>query len=154
MFWLKVVDNKQERLLTSKSDRLIIIGYGINIIKIKRVKEFLERSGEHFETQCFTIAERSTSESGASRIQYLAGRFAAKQAVLKALGMKWSQEISWLDIEVQRLPTGEPSVALYARCKELAVGLGITKWLLSISHVPSYATASVIALGSQQFSDQ
>ncbi len=87
-----------------------IIGHGIDIVEISHIKKIIERSGEHFEMRCFTATERIITESDANRIQYLAGRFAAKEAVLKALGTGWSQGTSFLDIEVQRLPTGQPSV--------------------------------------------
>lgn len=124
-----------------------IIGHGIDIVEISQIKELIERSGEQFEMRCFTATERNTLGSDANRVQYLAGRFAAKEAVLKALGTGWSQGISLLDIEIQRLPTGQPSVVLHAKCQEIAAELGITRWLLSISHTASYATASAIAVG-------
>jgi holo-[acyl-carrier protein] synthase len=123
-----------------------IVGHGIDIVETTRLQELVERSGEHFEMECFTATERSLSALGAKRIEYLAGRFAAKEAVLKALGTGWSQGISRLEIEIQRLPSGEPSVMLHGECKEIAEELGITKWLLSISHTSSYAAASAIAL--------
>ena len=123
-----------------------IVGHGIDIVETTRLQELVERSGEHFEMECFTATECSTSALGAKRIEYLAGRFAAKEAVIKALGAESNQDISRLDIEVQRLPTGEPSVVLHGKCKEIAAELGITKWLLSISHTSSYAAASAIAL--------
>lgn len=124
-----------------------IIGHGIDIFEIKDIRELIERSGEHFEKRCFTETEYSAAGSDVNRIQYLAGRFAAKEAVLKAIGTGWSQGISWTDIEIQRLPTGRPSVVLYGRCQEIAAELGITMWFLSISHTPSYAVASAIAVG-------
>ncbi|MFM9265262.1 holo-ACP synthase [Tychonema sp. BBK16] len=124
-----------------------IIGHGIDIIEIKDIRKLIERSGEHFETRCFTAKECSGAGSDANRIQYFTGRFAAKEAVLKAIGTGWSQGISWTDIEIQRLPTGRPSVVLYGRCQEIAAELGITTWFLSISHTPSYAVASAIAVG-------
>ena len=124
-----------------------IIGHGIDIIEIKDIKKLIERSGHHFETRCFTVTECSGAGSDANRIQYFAGRFAAKEAVLKAIGTGWSQGISWTDIEIQRLPTGKPLVVLYGRCQEIAAELGIAMWLLSISHTPSYAVASAIAVG-------
>ena len=129
-----------------ESDSPNIIGHSINIVATARIKELIERGGKCFEMQCFTARERHASGSGTNRIQYLAGRFAAKEAVLTALGRRGNLGISWLDIEVQRLPTGEPSIVLRAKCKEIAAQLGITKWLLSISHTSSYATASAIAL--------
>ncbi|MEG4440502.1 holo-ACP synthase [Microcoleus sp. AT9_B5] len=123
-----------------------IIGHGIDIVEIKDFRELIERSGKHFETRCFTATEYSAAGSDANRIQYLAGRFAAKEAVLKAIGTGWSHGISWTDIEIQRLPTGKPLVVLYGRCQEIAAELGIAIWLLSISHTPSYAVASAIAV--------
>ncbi len=122
-----------------------LIGHGIDIVETRRIQELLERSGEHFEMECFTATERSTAALGAKRIEYLAGRFAAKEAVLKALGTGWSQGISRLEIEIQRLPSGEPSVMLHGECQEIAEELGITQWLLSISHTSLYAAASAIA---------
>ena len=124
-----------------------IIGHGIDIVEIKDIKELIERSGEHFETRCFTARECSAAGSDANRIEYLAGRFAAKEAVLKAIGTGWSKGISWTDIEIQRLPTGKPLVMLFGRGQEIAAELGIAMWFLSISHTPSYAVASAIAVG-------
>lgn len=136
------------QLLLEQDRSMNIIGHGIDIVEISRIKKLLERSGERFEMQCFTATERNAFEADVNRIQHLAGRFAAKEAVLKALGTGLTQGTSLLDIEVQRLPTGQPSVVLYAKCKEIAAELGITRWLLSISHTSSYATASAIAIGS------
>lgn len=127
-----------------------IVGHGIDIVETRRIQELVERSGEHFEMECFTATERSMSALGAKRIENLAGRFAAKEAVIKALGTGWSQGISRLEIEIQRLPSGEPSVMLHGECQEIAEELGITQWLLSISHTSSYAAASAIASGTAQ----
>ncbi|MGB3262397.1 MAG: holo-ACP synthase [Microcoleus sp.] len=124
-----------------------ILGHGIDIVEIKDIKQLIDRSGNHFETRCFTATESSIAGSDSHRIQYFAGRFAAKEAVLKAMGTGWSQGISWTDIEIQRLPTGKPSVVLYRRCQEIAAELGIAIWFLSISHTQSYAVASAIAVG-------
>ncbi len=123
-----------------------LIGHGIEIVETTRIQELVEQSGKQFEMECFTATERSTPALGAKRIEYLAGRFAAKEAILKVLGMAKNQDISWLDIEIQRLKSGEPSVALHGKCQDIAEQLGITKWLLSISHTSSYAAASAIAL--------
>ncbi|MCP2728315.1 holo-ACP synthase [Limnofasciculus baicalensis] len=125
-----------------------IIGHGIDIVEIKRIKEIIERFGNRFETRCFTEKEYLVAGTGVNRIQYLAGRFAAKEAVLKALGTGWSQGISWTDIEIERLSTGRPLVVLYGRCQEIASELGVAMWFLSISHTNSYAVASAIAVGS------
>lgn len=124
-----------------------IIGHGIDIVEVKGIKKLLQLPEEHFETRCFTSIERSKSSLGTNRIQYFAGRFAAKEAVFKALGTGWSQGTAWTDIEIQQLPSGQPSVVLYNRCKDIAAEMGINSWLLSISHTNSYATASAIAIG-------
>ena len=135
------------QILASLPSSPNIIGQDINIIATGEIKALVEQELEQFEIKYFTARERSATESGAQRIQYLAGRFCAKKAVLKSLNIA-SPHTFWLDIEVQRLPTGEPSVVLYGNCQKIAAELGIAKWLLSISHVSSYATASAIALGS------
>jgi holo-[acyl-carrier protein] synthase len=132
----------------SESADAKVVGHGIDIVETTRIQELIEQSGKQFEMECFTATERSTPALGAKRIEYLAGRFAAKEAVIKALGTGRNQDISWLDIEIQRLKSGEPSVVLHGKCQDIAEELGITKWLLSISHTSSYAAASAIALGA------
>jgi holo-[acyl-carrier protein] synthase len=126
-----------------------IIGLGIDIVEVQRIKELLGLPEEHFEMRCFTTIERNSAQSGANRIQFLAGRFAAKEAVLKALGTGWSHGTAWTDIEIQQLPSGKPLVVLYNKCKDIAEELGINSWLVSISHTDSYATASAIAVGHE-----
>ncbi len=124
----------------------IIIGHGIDIVDINSIEKSRKRSGSGFEVRCFTATERSVAQDDINSSQYFAGRFAAKEAILKALGTGWSQGIAWTDIEIQRLPTGEPLVVLSGKCQEIADKLGITKWLLSISHTNPFAIASAIAI--------
>lgn len=123
------------------------IAHGIQVIKIERVQTYLEQSGESFERRYFTASERNVSDSGIRRLHYLAGRFAAKQAILNILDTKWNQNISWLDIEIRRLPTGEPSVVIDAQCREIKSKRDIRTWMLSISHTSFYAAANVVAFG-------
>jgi holo-[acyl-carrier protein] synthase len=124
-----------------------IIGHGIDIVSIDQIGKLLEKQGGHFERRCFTVEERNTASSDSNRSQFYAGRFAAKEAVLKALGTGWSQGIAWTDIEIRRLPSGRPEVVLHAKCNEIASEQGVSELLLSISHTDSYATASVIVVG-------
>ncbi|WP_392535269.1 holo-ACP synthase [Nostoc sp. C117] len=133
-------------LLTFEPDALKVIGHSINIVTISSIKKLIEPAGRSFEMQWFTERELSASGFGNHRIQYLAGRFCVKKAVLQILGVEYNQDCFWLDLEVQRLSTGKPAILLDGKCQEIAVALGITKWLVSISHVSSYATASAIAL--------
>lgn len=132
-------------LAASVPTSLNTIGHSIEIVPINAIAALVEQ-GKHFETQYFTASERSAAEMAIDRIHYFAGRICAKKAILKALRIE-PQDTFWLDIEVQRLPTGEPSVALHGRCQEIGSGIGLTTLLLSISHVTAYAAASVIALG-------
>lgn len=122
-----------------------IIGYGIEIVATADLTTLIEQAQGNFERQYFTASERSITRPC---IQHLAGRLCAKKAILKALRMELNHKIFWLDIEVQRLATGEPSVVLHGKYQELANRLGIAKWLLSITHVSSYAAASAIALNT------
>lgn len=144
---LDVNDNLSQDLPSSKPDYLKIITHGINLVETTSIKELIELSGECLEMDYLTANERSAYESGAKRIEYLAGRLAAKEVILNALGKEIGEDTSWLDIEVKRSPTGEPSVVLHSKYQQIAAGLGIKKWLVSISHTSSYAVASAIALG-------
>lgn len=97
------------------------------------------------EEKYFTATERNSPEAGDRRLQYLAGRLAAKQSILNYLH-DHAPELSWLDVEIQRLSHGSPAVVLSDRGKGTASGMGVTRWLLSISHTPRYAAASIICL--------
>lgn len=123
-----------------------IIGHGIDIVNVRCIEKLVAPLGECVERQYLTAAELNAAGFRTNCFQYLASRLAAKKAVLKALDGDGKQSISWQEIEIQRLPTGEPSVVLYTTALEIAAKRGITQWLLSISHTPSYATASAIAL--------
>ena len=118
----------------------------IEVVKVSQIKELVEQTGELFEQQYFTIAERQMSKISANSMQYFASRLAAKTAVLKILDLEENWHSLWHDIEIQRLSKGEPTVVLSARGQEIAAALGIDRWLLSISHTPCYAAASAIAI--------
>lgn len=124
-----------------------LIGHGVDIVEIPRFKSILDKQGEQFESKFFTVSERQIAiNSGEMRISCLAGRFAAKEAVLKALGTGWSRGIALVEIEILRLPTGCPTVRLHGQAQKISNGLEIKAWLLSISHTESYVMASAIAL--------
>ena len=124
-----------------------IIGHGIDIVATDRIQQMLDEHGERFLNRCFTVAEQQYCASNRRRyIEHLAGRFAAKEAVLKALGTGWRGGIAWTDIEILRQPSGQPGVTLTGECQIVAAARGITRWLISISHIETHATASAIAL--------
>ena len=109
----------------------------------------IEAHGERFLRRCFTEAERAYAEDNPRRrLEHLAGRFAAKEAVLKVLGTGWSGGIAWTDAEVVREASGRPTVRLHGRCAEVAAERGIVEWWLSISHIETHAVASAIGVGT------
>ena len=125
-----------------------ILGHGIDIVDTDRIARMIEQHGEHFLTRCFTEGERAYSAANAKRqVEHLAGRFAAKEAILKALGTGWSGGIGWTDAEVVRDPSGKPTVQLAGEAAAVAAELGVTSWWLSISHIRTHAVACAIAVG-------
>jgi holo-[acyl-carrier protein] synthase len=122
------------------------LNHSLQRLEIKPFKHLLEREGENFIQQHYTSLERSVTDTGERWIQYLAGRLAAKKAIATVVNKNNNQVDFWLDIEIPRLPTGQPSVVLLGRCQEIATKLGIEQWLLSISHTATYAVASAIAV--------
>jgi holo-[acyl-carrier protein] synthase len=127
---------------------MTMLAHGIDLVEIARIADLLERHDERFRERCFTEAEQKYAETGDRRRgERYAGRFAAKEAVLKALGTGWSGGIGWTDIAVTRQPTGEPGVTLSGVAAEIAASKGITHWLLSISHTQTFAMASAIGVG-------
>lgn len=132
--------------------------HSLQLVEIKSFKHLLEQEG-NFIQHHYTNIESSVSDTGERRIQYLAGRWAAKKAIASILGLDHrrldspkglaSRRVNaarshlWLEIEILRLPTGQPSIALFGHCREMATKLSIKQWFLSISHTSTYAVASV-----------
>jgi holo-[acyl-carrier protein] synthase len=123
-----------------------IFGIGTDITECLRIAQMIERHGELFITRVYTPREIEYCQSRKQATQHFAGRWAAKEAVLKAVGTGWRRGISWRDVEIQNQPTGRPVVALYGGLRDLAEDLGINEVLISISHCRSHATAYAIAL--------
>ena len=114
---------------------------GVDIIKVDRIRATLERFGPRFADRVLTPAEQRYVRG---RPETMAGRWAAKEAVSKVLGLG-VRGIGWRDIEVERLPTGQPSVRLHGRAAARAEQLGMARIALSITHESDYAVA--IAFG-------
>jgi holo-[acyl-carrier protein] synthase len=117
---------------------------GIDIIKVERIRASLERFGERFSMRVLTPAEQRYVRM---RPETFAGRWAAKEAVSKVLGLG-VRGIGWKDIEVVRLPTGQPSVRLHGRAAARAEQLGMERIALSISHESDYAVAIAFGIRS------
>ena len=114
---------------------------GVDIIEIPRIKQVLDRYGQRFLKRVFTSDEITYCRG---RAPNLAGRFAAKEAAMKALGTG-VRGVSWKDIEVVRAESGAPSVTLHGRAEERAVRLRLIDISVSISHSREYAVAFVVA---------
>ena len=124
-----------------------ILGHGIDIVETSRIARMLEEHGERFLTRVFTPLEQQyAAQNGKRKVERLAGRFAAKEAVLKVLGTGWRGGIAWTDIEIRPEPSGQPIVVLSGECERIATSIGIVRWHVSISHIETHATASAIGM--------
>lgn len=122
----------------------MIVSIGIDITEVARIREVIART-PRFRVRVFTEAERTYCDAkGASAAQHYAARFAAKEAVFKALRTGWSGGISWHDAEIVSLDSGEPVLALNGRARELFDATGATHTHLSLSHTSEHAVAQVI----------
>lgn len=125
----------------------MVIAHGIDMVDIASTERLLLEPTQQFLTRCFTEQEQASAGNDARRGARLSGRFAVKEAVLKALGTGFGNGIGFRDVEVVNLPTGAPTVVLHGGAFDRAQTLGITRWLVSTSHEGGLAVASVIALG-------
>jgi holo-[acyl-carrier protein] synthase len=124
-----------------------ILGHGIDIVETARIQRLVDDHGRHFLDRVFTAGEQAYCAGNRKRYyEHLAGRFAAKEAVLKVLGTGWRGAIAWTDIEIAKEASGQPKIRLSGECERIARELGITKWHVSISHIETHATASAIGM--------
>ena len=123
-----------------------VIGIGTDITECLRIAQMIEKHGELFVGRVFTPAEIEYCRARRMATQHFAGRWAAKEAVLKAIGTGWRRGISWRDIEVRNAPSGRPMARLQGGTREAAEKLGVRRVLVSISHCRSHATAYAVAL--------
>ncbi len=124
-----------------------IIGHGIDIVETDRIRKLCEEHAERFLDRCYTPLEQEYCARKPKRYyEHLAGRFAAKEAVMKVLRRGWQGGVAWTDIEIRPEPSGQPTVHLSGDCLEFAKALGIERWHVSISHIETHATASAIGM--------
>jgi holo-[acyl-carrier protein] synthase len=122
----------------------LIIGLGVDISEVGRIKAAIERHGETFLRRLYTPAEREYCERFKNKYERFAGRFAAKEAAMKALGTGWSRGVRWVDVEVVRQRGGRPTVKLHGEAGKIADALGVKNIALSITHTADQAFAQVI----------
>ena len=123
-----------------------IVGIGTDIIECLRIARMIERFGELFLSRAYTDWEIRYCRSRKHSTEHFAGRWAAKEAVLKCLGTGWRRGLDWTDIEVRNDSQGQPQVHVCGAAKEHAQKLHIANIYLSISHCRAYATAYAVAV--------
>ena len=119
----------------------MILGIGTDIIEISRIAISIERHGDLFIDRLFTAKEKSYAAKFSNRTPTFAGRFAAKEAIVKALGTGIRDEMSWQEIEIINDEKGKPEVFFSEKLQKILIGTSV---LISISHSKEYATATAI----------
>src|SRR3981189_3543146 len=122
----------------------MIVGRGVDTREVDRIEAAIERRGRPFLDRLFTPSEIAYCETHRHRAERFAGRFAAKEAAMKALGTGWSRGVRWVDIEVIREPSGKPTLKLSGAAREIADRLGVKSIALTITHSGNTALAQVI----------
>lgn len=121
-------------------------GIGTDITECVRIAQMIEKHGELFLTRVYTQQEIAYCSARKAATQHYAGRWAAKEAVLKAIGTGWSRGIHWTDIEVVNAIGGKPSIVLGGAARQICDQYGIGEVMISISHCRNYAVAFATAL--------
>lgn len=124
-----------------------VIGHGIDVVDLNDFTRLLTPLTSNYLDRYFTKDELLAAGEGVSKLGRLAGRFAIKEAAMKALGRGWGNGVAYTDVEVVTLESGAPTIRLGGQLQSLEQALGIAGWAISSSHTSSMAVASVIALG-------
>lgn len=121
----------------------MVVGIGVDIVEIERIEKALSNS-KSMARRVFSDAEIEYCTGQKNLFQHFAGRFAAKEAALKALGTGWQKGIRWKDVEVISGPLGKPALVLHNRAQDIFEKSGATSGYVTISHAEKYAVAMVI----------
>lgn len=125
-----------------------IIATGIDLVECDRIRDVWQRHGDRFAERVLTPAEIAYVQRYVSDVvARMAGRFAAKEAILKVLGTGWRGKIAWRDMEILNDENGQPHVTLTGECRRIAGQLGIRDVLVSITHTRNHAAATAIGVG-------
>jgi holo-[acyl-carrier protein] synthase len=125
----------------------MIVGMGIDVAEVKRIGEVIESQRERFLRRVYTAEEVAYCEQFKNRYERYAGRFAVKEAAMKALGTGWSRGVRWVDLEVVRQRGGRPTLTLKGQAKKIADAIGVKNIAISITHTAEQAFAQVIFEG-------
>jgi len=123
-----------------------VFGIGIDVVEVGRIASSLAEFGDRFVSRIFTEKERLYCIDKAKPELHFAARFAAKEAVAKALGTGIGKEVGWLDMEVVRGENGEPTMQLSGRALAFCEAMGISEIKISLTHAREYAAANAVAL--------
>ena len=122
----------------------MIVGLGVDITEVDRIQAAIARRGAAFLKRIYTPSEIAYCETHRNSAERFAGRFAAKEAAMKALGTGWRRGVRWVDIEVIRERSGRPTLKLFGASREIANDLGVIRIALTITHSGNTALAQVI----------
>jgi holo-[acyl-carrier protein] synthase len=122
----------------------MIVGTGVDLAEVPRIRASIERYGEKFIRRIYTPAEIAYVERKANKYERYAARFAAKEAGMKAIGTGWRRGVTWQDFEVANLPSGKPTLLLHGVAAGFAEKLGVKHVSLSITHTAELGMAHVI----------
>jgi holo-[acyl-carrier protein] synthase len=122
----------------------MIVGTGVDLAEVPRIKASIERYGEKFIRRIYTPAEIAYVERKANKFERYAARFAAKEAGMKAIGTGWRRGVTWQDFEVANLPSGKPTLLLHGVAARFGEKLGVRNISLSITHTSELGMAHVI----------
>jgi holo-[acyl-carrier protein] synthase len=122
----------------------VIVGIGIDLAEVHRIREAIERHGQRFIDRVYTEKEIAYVERKANKYERYAARFAAKEAGMKAVGTGWKRGVRWRDFEVTNLPSGRPTLQLHGEAAKFAENLGVRNIALSITHTAAQGMAIVI----------
>src|SRR6516225_4356264 len=125
----------------------MIVGMGIDVAEVPRIQAVIEAQKERFLRRVYTLDEVAYCEQFKNKYERYAGRFAVKEAAMKALGTGWSRGVRWVDIEVSRLRGGRPTLELRGEARKIADRLGVKCIALSMTHTVEQAIAQVIFEG-------
>jgi holo-[acyl-carrier protein] synthase len=128
----------------------VIIGSGIDLAEVPRIRKAFEQYGDRFQHRIYTDAEIAYVERKANRFERYAARFAAKEAGMKALGTGWKRGVRWHDFEVVNLPSGRPTLRLHGIAEEIARKLGVVNIALSLTHTSELGMAFVTFEGESK----
>jgi holo-[acyl-carrier protein] synthase len=122
----------------------LIVGMGVDIAEVARIQAAIEKRGQAFLKRIYTQREIAYCEHFRNKFERYAGRFAVKEAAMKALGTGWQHGVRWVDLEVVREKSGRPTLAINGQAGKIAARLGVKHIAVSITHTADQALAQVI----------